>query len=195
LGISISGDVYGFLNENQAWPSPLSVSVGDFSPQEFVSQPLDMELHALVCADIFNGPDRELGQQFLFYLLDAIIQGNEDFLRAYPDFPLLYNSPTRYVRDYDRLPKSVSYEEWKLIPSIVRRNWVADCKDLVAWRVAELRVRYGIMAKPTLLWKTLPNGKQVYHVQVRYPDGTIEDPSVNLGMTVAMNSNAQRLAA
>jgi hypothetical protein len=53
-----------------------------------------------------------------------------------------------------------------------------DCKDLACYRVAELRL-LGEKAK-TLQVRT-PIG---WHIKVRRGDGTIEDPSVKLGMKV-----------
>lgn len=57
------------------------------------------------------------------------------------------------------------------------RDGYGDCEDLAAARVAELRVKAGIKAVPWLKKK----GK-IWHVLVRYPDGTLEDPSRKLGM-------------
>ena len=59
---------------------------------------------------------------------------------------------------------------------------VHNCEDLACWRAAELRVRYGIAAEPTFIWKVRPGGGYLYHIQVLYPDGRIEDPSRRLGM-------------
>ncbi len=58
----------------------------------------------------------------------------------------------------------------------------SNCEDLACWRAAELRVREGILAEPTFIWKLRPNGGYLYHILVRYPDGRIEDPSRTLGM-------------
>ena len=59
---------------------------------------------------------------------------------------------------------------------------VHNCEDLACWRAAELRVRENVKAKPTFIWKIRPNGGYLYHIQVKYPDGRIEDPSRRLGM-------------
>jgi hypothetical protein len=59
---------------------------------------------------------------------------------------------------------------------------VHNCEDLACWRAAELRVRYGIQAEPTFIWKLRPNGGYLYHILVKLPDGRIEDPSRTLGM-------------
>lgn len=59
---------------------------------------------------------------------------------------------------------------------------VHNCEDLACWRAAEYRVRYGINAIPTFIWKVRPNGGHLYHILVKLPDGRIEDPSRALGM-------------
>lgn len=59
---------------------------------------------------------------------------------------------------------------------------VHNCEDLACWRVAELRVRFGIGARPTYTSQVRPDGSYLYHILVELPDGSIEDPSRNLGM-------------
>jgi hypothetical protein len=61
-----------------------------------------------------------------------------------------------------------------------------DCEDLCAYRAAELQEQ-GIDANLKIYWrKVLKRGRaagvRIYHVQVRLPDGRIEDPSRLLGM-------------
>jgi hypothetical protein len=59
---------------------------------------------------------------------------------------------------------------------------VSNCEDLACWRAAELQVFEGIRAYPTFLWRARPRGGALYHIQVRYPDDRVEDPSRRLGM-------------
>lgn len=59
---------------------------------------------------------------------------------------------------------------------------VHNCEDLSAWRCAELQVRQGIQAWPCFTYRVRPGGGYLYHIQVRYPDGRVEDPSRTLGM-------------
>jgi hypothetical protein len=59
---------------------------------------------------------------------------------------------------------------------------VHNCEDLACWRVAELRTRFGIDARPTFTSQVRPDGSHLYHILVRLPDGRIEDPSRRLGM-------------
>ena len=74
---------------------------------------------------------------------------------------------------------------------------VHNCDNLVAWRVAELR-EAGIWAEPVIKWQFLPydvavtlgfppdkvsrSGLWLIHCCVRFEDGTVEDPSKELGM-------------
>jgi len=58
---------------------------------------------------------------------------------------------------------------------------VANCDNLGAWRAAELR-QQGIAASPFITWRKRADGGVTYHVIVRWPDNTLEDPSMLLGM-------------
>ena len=126
--------------------------------------------------DLFNGPhERELSHKALFVMLRCLTEINELYLQAHPETPPLYRSGVRYMEE------PPGQEDWQDIP-ITLQMGLADCEDLVCWRVAELRVRAGINAKP--VFKAFPraNGSMLYHILVEYPDGTIEDPSRILGM-------------
>lgn len=57
----------------------------------------------------------------------------------------------------------------------------ANCDGLASWRAAELR-QAGIEASPYITNRPNPRGGTIYHVIVRYPDNTTEDPSLLLGM-------------
>lgn len=97
------------------------------------------------------------------------------------EYPLLYESGIYYKTE----PPAV---EWHDIPTLLRLGY-GDCKDLAAYRVAELRHR-GVQCKPCIKYKYVdykyPNGKKqpvlLIHVMVQFPDGSIEDPSKILGM-------------
>ena len=58
---------------------------------------------------------------------------------------------------------------------------VHNCEDLASWRIAELRVRFGVPARPLIIPQLQPNGRYLYHVQVWTPWG-VEDPSRERGM-------------
>lgn len=121
-------------------------------------------------ADEFSRQNRKL-----LWFLEALTRCNVLWLETNPQAPMLYDSGVRY-----RPEKST--EAWLDIPHILKARF-GDCEDLASWRVAELRVR-GVKAKPFLKWYNRPQGQNItlYHVQVRYPDGRIEDPSKELGM-------------
>ena len=59
---------------------------------------------------------------------------------------------------------------------ILQARGYGDCKDLTAWRCAELRLD-GTDALPLIV----QTGNHNYHALVRLPDGSTEDPSVLLG--------------
>jgi hypothetical protein len=119
--------------------------------------------------------ERALAHRTLKILLAALTQIDCEYLRAYPKTPLLYASGVRYEEE------PPGQEDWQDIPTCLRLG-IGDCEDLACWRAAELRVRYNVQAAPTFIWKRRPEGGYLYHIQVRYPDGRIEDPSRRLGM-------------
>lgn len=106
---------------------------------------------------------------------ECLVQLNVDFLRKAKGVPPLYRSGVRYRRE---APPAAGprYERFQMIPEVLR-NRAGDCEDLSAWRVAELRLS-GVRAMPWII----RSGQRLFHVQVRYPDGRIEDPSRRLGM-------------
>jgi len=87
--------------------------------------------------------------------------------------PELYKSGVRYV---SQSAKACCFRQ----PSEVLARNGGDCKQLVLWRIAELR-EAGEHATPRVLWLTHKQGLQA-HMQLRREDGTVEDPSVELGM-------------
>lgn len=92
--------------------------------------------------------------------------------------PLLYLSGVRYQRD----PCLVSAAQQTCNQFLTARQALAKgataCGPLAAWRTAELwrqgdkRARAFCISSPGIGW----------HCRVRHGDGTIEDPSVRLGM-------------
>lgn len=110
----------------------------------------------------------------LLWFLEALTRCNVLWLETHPQAVELYRSGVRYRQEKDT-------EAWLDIPHVIENRY-GDCEDLAAWRVAELRVQ-GVKAKPFLRWYNRPSqGITLYHVQVRLPDGKIEDPSRVLGM-------------
>lgn len=116
-------------------------------------------------------------------LLDAQVLINQVYLSLH-DVPPLYRSGVRYMNE----PKKwliqgypIAIEEFACIPEIIKRGF-GDCDDLAPWRCAELR-RAGEKAKIRITWKANPvEGGKLFHIVVRRADGSIEDPSLKLGM-------------
>jgi hypothetical protein len=77
----------------------------------------------------------------LQHLLKALVAANTGHLRLHPEAPWLYASGVSYAEDDE------GYEGWTDIPETLARG-VGGCKDLVAWRLAELRVRARETALP-----------------------------------------------
>jgi hypothetical protein len=106
--------------------------------------------------------------------LAALVALNVEYLRAHPNTPKLYESGIRYQRE--GVTKSGRQKEkwltWPLM-LILRK---ADCEDLAAARASELRLA-GTNAIAIAVESSIG-----YHIVVRMPDGTIEDPSRKLGM-------------
>lgn len=86
-------------------------------------------------------------------------------------FPALYESTVQYVRE----PRGS--EVWQT-PRHAYSTKAADCEDLACWRSAELWAAGETAARPIV--KRI--SARLRHIQVRRADGTIEDPSLILGM-------------
>lgn len=63
----------------------------------------------------------------------------------------------------------------------------ADCEDIAAHQAAWYRVHYGIPC----IADVVPTGHRTFHAVVRWPDGTIEDPSLVLGMPDPRDHNRE----
>ena len=104
--------------------------------------------------------------------------------------------PPLYVSGVYYAEEPPGHEDWLDCLAVLKQGY-ADCEDLAAYRAAELRVS-GVDAEAVLKWqwvpreimiaqgypqKSLPSrGVWLVHCLVRYPDGSIEDPSKILGM-------------
>jgi len=126
--------------------------------------------------DLFKGAhEQELSHKVLTVMLAALTKVDMEYLRAHPEVPPLYKSGVRYEEE------PPGQEDWQDIPTTLKLK-VGDCEDLACWRAAELQVRHGIKAMPIFIWKVRPSGGYLYHIQVKLPDGRVEDPSRALGM-------------
>ena len=110
-------------------------------------------------------------------LIEALVAANVGHLRLHPEAPWLYASGVRYAEDAE------DAECWTDIPETIARG-VGACKDLVAWRLAELRVRAREEAAIPLVRFARVGHRVKFHVVVRRADGRVEDPSYELGLTV-----------
>jgi hypothetical protein len=123
--------------------------------------------------------------ELLTHWLEALCFTDCEYLRAFPDTPLLYEAGIRYRED------APGTDTWRDIPRtlVVRFD---DCVGLSSWRVAELRMRLGepgagfdLSAYETPRACSTNRAAPCridYHVRVRRADGRIEDPSYALGM-------------
>jgi hypothetical protein len=119
----------------------------------------------------------------LWTMLDALVKLDVQYLKLHPETPLLYDAYRQGLVYYQEEPEG--QEDWLDIPTMLKQH-ACDCEEIAAWRTAELKVRFGIEAEPWFIWKRLPNGGNLYHIQDRFPDGhggwVIEDPCRKLGM-------------
>ena len=119
--------------------------------------------------------DRSVAHRAIAHMLRALTLIDRDFLVAHPETPSLYESGVQYEEE------PPGQEDWQDVRTTLTLQ-KGDCEDLACWRAAELQVRHGIKAWPTFVWRVRPSGGLLYHIQVRWPDGRVEDPSRRLGM-------------
>lgn len=109
--------------------------------------------------------------------LEALVRQDVDYLMSH-DVPPLYASGVIYR------PEPRGREDWDPVPVVLGRGW-GDCEDLAAWRAAELRVLGEQHARADAYRSRVrPDGSAVWHAVTVREDGTIEDPSAQLGMRV-----------
>ena len=154
--------------------------------------------------------DKDHAEIDLTWFLEALCQRDMDYLRQHPETPHLYRSGVRYVRPAQVLGDPYELQVLKRVISardqrdpevrrvlktigevfggeqfcdvgIIRRLGGIDCDGLACWRAAELR-QMGMPASPYITSRERPDGGTTYHVIVRWPDGSSEDPSLLLGM-------------
>jgi hypothetical protein len=105
-------------------------------------------------------------------LVDGLAEANLVFLnrKGLNGFEL-YKSGVKY---------QVMPSTWRDIPTCLMEG-TADCKSLVAWRLAELRLK-GEFAAVAHLVVQRRKKHAVFHVQIKRASGAIEDPSERCGM-------------
>lgn len=97
-------------------------------------------------------------------LVDAVI------LRYYV-IPSIYSIKPAY--------RIAPKETWKDIGALLTDRW-GDCKDFVAWRLAELR-KQNVNAWAESIVQREGN-RLLFHTYIRFADGHLEDPARILGM-------------
>lgn len=112
--------------------------------------------------DLANSAEAEI-------MLEGLVRLNQAQLRGSP-LPPLYGSGIRYQRE------AGTGERWQSIRQLYQSRR-GDCEDLAAALCAQKRAQ-GIPCRVDLV----RTGPRLLHAIVRYPDGTIEDPSKALGM-------------
>lgn len=117
-------------------------------------------------------------------LVEAVATQNQ-VLIARLRLPKMYevNTGGRVRVRFRNEPWAGKFEEIATAVTVLKRGW-GDCDDLAAWRIAELRIG-GIAATCKVYVREHKLGKRklnLYHVEVRLPDGSVEDPARYLGM-------------
>jgi hypothetical protein len=102
--------------------------------------------------------------------LDDLCTYNLAFFRLNPNLPDIYDAGIVYK------PEPYGQEDWLTYPVLLRQRF-GDCEDLACARVAYLWWHGERNAKVHLYHKG-----RLWHVMVQRGDGTIEDPSADLGM-------------
>lgn len=90
----------------------------------------------------------------------------------FPNIPGIYTFRPRY-----HVPE---VETWKDIGAVIRDK-AGDCKDLVAWRLAELW-RQGVVGARAESIVERQKTRLQFHTFIRLPNGQVEDPARELGM-------------
>jgi hypothetical protein len=106
--------------------------------------------------------------------LEGLTGVNEVLMRRDPSIPPLYSTGAIW----EIRPGDPSETKWRYAPDVVTEGW-GDCQDLSAYRAAELRVS-GV--DPAAHVRVYPTGPNRYHAVVSRGNGSVEDPSVILGM-------------
>jgi hypothetical protein len=111
-------------------------------------------------------------------IVTAVAEHNAEWLSKHENAPGLYQSGVFY-----RVQRTDVFQD---IPAVMADGH-SDCKNLVAWRLAELAL-LGAPARSLTFWQYRPEKGAAFpywfHVVVLRQSGEIEDPSAALGMTL-----------
>lgn len=131
--------------------------------------------------------EREFSLFALRELLESLVRINVGWIACHPtEFRPLYTLGVRWENENNT-------ERWLSIPEVIRATsgpgkQPVDCEDLACYRAAELRAGLGghplgaVHAKADIRGRVVAGGRIIMHAFVRYPDGSVEDPSKKLGM-------------
>jgi hypothetical protein len=121
-------------------------------------------------------------------MLECLVKINVGWITSHPgEFRPIYSTGVRWQNENNT-------ERWLSIPEIYRAlsgpgKQPVDCEDLACARAAELRLGMGghplgpVRAVADIRGRVVDkNGRIVMHAFVRYPDGSVEDPSKKCGM-------------
>lgn len=89
--------------------------------------------------------------------------------RAGRPLPTLYEAGVGYLREAPRVGGAA--EDWQTVDRLYQRG-KGDCEDLACALAAEIPGARAVPRRSSVGW----------HIVVRLPDGTIDDPSRRLGM-------------
>lgn len=127
--------------------------------------------------------EREFSLAALRVLLEALVQTNVMWLATHEaEYVPIYKLGVKWEPEQGT-------ENWLSIPEIYkayREGVPVDCEDLAAARAAEIRY-FGVPGLGKVraiadIRGRVVNGQVRMHAFVRYPDGSVEDPSTKLGM-------------
>lgn len=155
---------------------------------------------------------RAYSERTLMCLLWGLVFANESYLLTHPKFPVLYDTHMRWEAEkptgISNCPGGNGQEQFLGVKQAFDRGRV-DCEDLASWRVSELRLGRGgqkrgapprpghppativpvpfpmrpvIGARPAFYSRMTAPTIRTYHIVVAWPDGSLEDPSRQLGM-------------
>jgi len=154
--------------------------------------------YILLDTTLFDSADDVVAtRKNLLWILESLIQRDQEYLRCRPRTPRLYESGVRYEapkqfqgvceevrvlrealgrnakrldvsRVLDVVQEVLGGERFCDIGRILERGGI-DCDGLSSWRVAELRQLGNIAARPYITHRRRPNGGVTYHALVLWP--------------------------
>lgn len=124
----------------------------------------------MLCVLDIDTADKDKAAELLIQLFELCTPRAQAEAKVLPP---LYKAGVKYL---SQDPRACAFR----YPKEVYERKGGDCKQLVLWRIAECR-NGGHKCTPRIIWLA-QSDKLVAHAQLRHPDGSVEDPSYNLGM-------------